>query len=267
LMLLISNSFQSWRIMHLNYLVLKIKSYKQIQNTTIHTIERISAFFFFCCFSSSSSSCSSSSSSFCSSSRCQIKIDKSYFESDLSSRAVHATICFTLEIDIQWSRLYWRILWESNGADRETRIAIYHYLGDRWYENEVHVDKDGKETEQQIWHNVNNEEIEIFKFEWNKKHESKAEIDCTTTRSAPLGSILEILKFQWNLLRFMNDYYINYMIDSPVCFIYILISTRYYEYCMFEMEILILFPMFGRVWTCLFMSEHVWICSIYLCIF
>jgi hypothetical protein len=33
------------------------------------------------------------------------------------------------------------------GADGETRIATRRRLGDRWYKNEVHIDKDAEKTE------------------------------------------------------------------------------------------------------------------------
>jgi hypothetical protein len=60
------------------------------------------------------------------------------------------------------------------GADGETRIATRRRLGDRWYENEVHVDKDGKKTERETWHNVGDEDIEAFKLEWSEKQGVKA---------------------------------------------------------------------------------------------
>jgi hypothetical protein len=63
------------------------------------------------------------------------------------------------------------------GADGETRIATRRRLGDRWYENEVHVDKDGKRTERETWHNVGDEDIEGFKVEWNDKQSGKAKFD------------------------------------------------------------------------------------------
>jgi hypothetical protein len=63
------------------------------------------------------------------------------------------------------------------GADGETRIATRRRLGDRWYENEVHVDKDGKRTERETWHNVGEEDIERFKLDWNDKQSGKAKFD------------------------------------------------------------------------------------------
>jgi hypothetical protein len=77
------------------------------------------------------------------------------------------------------------------GADGETRIATRRRLGDRWYENEVHVDKDGKKTERETWHNVGDSEIEAFKQEWSEKHESKAKIGCASAGSGSSGSALE----------------------------------------------------------------------------
>ena len=55
------------------------------------------------------------------------------------------------------------------GCDGETRIATRRRLGDRWYENEIHIDKDGKKTERETWHNVADEDIEKFKLEWTEK--------------------------------------------------------------------------------------------------
>jgi hypothetical protein len=77
------------------------------------------------------------------------------------------------------------------GADGKTRIATRRRLGDRWYENEVHVDKDGKKTERETWHNVGDEDIEALKLEWSKKYQSKARVGCTAAGSAPSGSALE----------------------------------------------------------------------------
>jgi hypothetical protein len=55
------------------------------------------------------------------------------------------------------------------GSDGTTRIATRRRLGDRWYENEVHVDKTGEKTERETWHNVSDEDIESFKAEWSAK--------------------------------------------------------------------------------------------------
>jgi hypothetical protein len=55
----------------------------------------------------------------------------------------------------------------------------------------VHVDKDGKKTERETWHNVGDSEIEAFKHEWSEKHESKAKIDCAAAGSGLSGSALE----------------------------------------------------------------------------
>jgi hypothetical protein len=59
------------------------------------------------------------------------------------------------------------------GSDGETRIATRRRLGDRWYENEVHIDKDGKKTERETWHNVADDDIEKFKLEWTEKRGPK----------------------------------------------------------------------------------------------
>jgi hypothetical protein len=77
------------------------------------------------------------------------------------------------------------------GADGETRIATRRRLGDRWYENEVHVYKDNKKTEREIWHNVGDEDIEAFKLEWSEKYQAKAGVGCTAAGSAPSGSAFE----------------------------------------------------------------------------
>jgi hypothetical protein len=57
------------------------------------------------------------------------------------------------------------------GHDGEVRTVVRRRLGDRWYENETHRDKDGKETERETWHNVADDEIEGFKEEWSEKHQ------------------------------------------------------------------------------------------------
>jgi hypothetical protein len=59
---------------------------------------------------------------------------------------------------------------ESNG---ETRVATRRRLGDRWHESEVHIDKDGKKTEREVWHNVPNEDADKFNVEWHEKHNWK----------------------------------------------------------------------------------------------
>jgi hypothetical protein len=64
-----------------------------------------------------------------------------------------------------------------SGSDGETRIATRRRLGDRWYENEVLVDKDGKRTERETWHNVGDDDIEKFKLEWNDKQSGKAKFN------------------------------------------------------------------------------------------
>jgi hypothetical protein len=61
------------------------------------------------------------------------------------------------------------------GSDGETRIATRRRLGDRWYENEIHIDKDGKKTERETWHNVADEDIEKFKLEWTEKGGGKGQ--------------------------------------------------------------------------------------------
>jgi hypothetical protein len=76
------------------------------------------------------------------------------------------------------------------GTDGETRIATRRRLGDRWYENEVHIGKDCKKTERETWNNAEDEEIETLKFEWSAKYQSKAGVSCAAG-SAPSGRALE----------------------------------------------------------------------------
>jgi hypothetical protein len=52
--------------------------------------------------------------------------------------------------------------------------VVRRRLGDRWYENETHRDKEGKETERETWHNVADDEIEGFKEEWSQKHQKSS---------------------------------------------------------------------------------------------
>jgi hypothetical protein len=63
------------------------------------------------------------------------------------------------------------------GSDGQTRVATRRRLGDRWYENEVHIDGEGKRTERETWHNVGDEDIEKFKQEWNDKQSGKGKFD------------------------------------------------------------------------------------------
>jgi hypothetical protein len=65
-------------------------------------------------------------------------------------------------------------------------------LGDRWYENEVHVDKEGKKTERETWHNVGDDDIESFTLEWNVRHPAgksleKGEESAPAAIAAPSG--------------------------------------------------------------------------------
>jgi hypothetical protein len=67
------------------------------------------------------------------------------------------------------------------GSDGETRIATRRRLGDRWYENETHIDKDGKKSERETWHNVPDEDIEKFKLEWSQNQNCKEKLNCSDT--------------------------------------------------------------------------------------
>jgi hypothetical protein len=77
------------------------------------------------------------------------------------------------------------------GSDGETRIATRRRLGDRWYENEVVIDKDGKKNERETWHNVGDDDIETFKLEWGEKQSGKAALKSSTPKSTPDASAIE----------------------------------------------------------------------------
>jgi hypothetical protein len=57
------------------------------------------------------------------------------------------------------------------GSDGDTRIATRRRLGDRWCESQVHIDKDGKKTERETWHNVAEDQMDKFNLEWNERHQ------------------------------------------------------------------------------------------------
>jgi hypothetical protein len=59
------------------------------------------------------------------------------------------------------------------GSDGETRTATRRRLGDRCYENELHIDKDGRKTERETWHKVADEDIEKVKVERTEKGSGK----------------------------------------------------------------------------------------------
>ena len=59
--------------------------------------------------------------------------------------------------------------------DGSVHTTTRRRLGDRWYEQETHTDKDGKSTSKETWHNVPEESIESFKSEWSAKHGLKYE--------------------------------------------------------------------------------------------
>ena len=60
-------------------------------------------------------------------------------------------------------------------SDGTVRTTMRRRLGDRWYENETHTDKDGKSTSKETWHNVPESDIEKFKDEWSAKHSLRHE--------------------------------------------------------------------------------------------
>ena len=61
------------------------------------------------------------------------------------------------------------------GEDGSVHTTTRRRLGDRWYENETHTDKDGKSTSKETWHNVPEDDIGKFKDEWSAKHSLKHE--------------------------------------------------------------------------------------------
>jgi hypothetical protein len=63
------------------------------------------------------------------------------------------------------------------GTDGENCTVIRRRLGDRWYENEIHTDKEGKRTERETWHNVADEEIDNFKQEWTQQRPVKTALE------------------------------------------------------------------------------------------
>ena len=60
-------------------------------------------------------------------------------------------------------------------SDGSVHVLTRRRLGDRWYENETHTDKDGKRTSKDTWHNVADDQIDSFKQEWEKRHALKQE--------------------------------------------------------------------------------------------
>ena len=64
-----------------------------------------------------------------------------------------------------------RVTDEDGGVHIKTRRR----LGDRWYEQETHTDKEGKMSSKETWHNVPSDSIESFKSEWSSKQGLKHE--------------------------------------------------------------------------------------------
>ena len=60
-------------------------------------------------------------------------------------------------------------------GDGGVHIKTRRRLGDRWYEQETHTDKEGKVSSKETWHNVPSDAIESFKSEWSSKHGLKYE--------------------------------------------------------------------------------------------
>jgi hypothetical protein len=71
------------------------------------------------------------------------------------------------------------------GSGGETRIGTRRRLGDRWYENEVCTDKEGKRTERKTWHSDGDEDIDRFKLEWNEKQIGKAKFETRAVTNEP----------------------------------------------------------------------------------
>jgi hypothetical protein len=63
------------------------------------------------------------------------------------------------------------------GTDGENRTVVRRRLGDRWYENEIHTDKEGKRTERETWHNIADDEIDNFKQEWTQQRPVKTALE------------------------------------------------------------------------------------------
>lgn len=60
-------------------------------------------------------------------------------------------------------------------SDGSVHVTTRRRIGDRWYENETHIDKDGKNTSKDTWHNVPDDKIDSFKQEWEQRHSLKHE--------------------------------------------------------------------------------------------
>jgi hypothetical protein len=80
---------------------------------------------------------------------------------------------------------------KMTGSNGETRIATRRRLGDRWYENEVVIDKDGKKNERETWHNVGDDDIDAFKLEWNEKQSEKAALKSSIPKSSSTQGAIE----------------------------------------------------------------------------
>lgn len=51
--------------------------------------------------------------------------------------------------------------------------SVTRRLGDRWYQNEEHIDEEGKKTSKETWHNVPEAEMDAFKKEWSESQGKK----------------------------------------------------------------------------------------------
>jgi hypothetical protein len=51
---------------------------------------------------------------------------------------------------------------------RNIEFAAWSHLGDRWYENEIYLDKDNQKTKRETWYNIEDDDIEAFKLEWTE---------------------------------------------------------------------------------------------------
>jgi hypothetical protein len=54
-------------------------------------------------------------------------------------------------------------------ADGETRTVTMRRIGDRWHQEEIISDRDGKTSKKDSWHNIPESQMEQFSVEWEKK--------------------------------------------------------------------------------------------------
>lgn len=64
-------------------------------------------------------------------------------------------------------------------TDGSVHVATKRRLGNRWYVNETHTNKDGKSFSKETWHNVSEDQMEHFKREWSLKNAHALKHDST----------------------------------------------------------------------------------------